>query len=527
MNKIVGFLISKDNHSFEFDVFNVGLNSFVFKHLDFFIKVWGIGEFKDLVKDDYFSLSFLKSKNLLDRNVLIRFNVDSITIENDWLGSIPVFYNPETHIVSTLPNLCLTSNDIDEEGLGNYFEFGYSVFEKTPFKSVKFLRYYSKIELSNSGLLIEYKPDPVLDDDFISTESNEQEVIDLMRNYISEIESKVEGDIILPTSGGYDSRILNYLVKDKKRIKSFTYGISKSQSDSYEVVHAKKISEIIGTDWKQVPLTDFHKYIDHWFKIYGPSTHLHGMYHIEFYMKILEENKFNLPTFISGIFGDIWAGSVSYKKINNHCDLINLGYTHGMKLDDDFIILNKLDSSKKEFYKKNCQTLNNDKLKAVTTVRMKISLISYLTQIPEYFGLPVWTPFLNYEIVKATINIDDERRKDRVWQRDFFRKVDLNLEDMNLKSSKQNKLNYEVARRRKLEPLDVDLMSKYVNEVRLIDINNTLSQLSFFQNLKNQLLFIPKIGGLLRCLGFRNEFLIALNEYYVIKSVEKGLKYDA
>jgi len=44
--------------------------------------------------------------------------------------------------------------------------------------------------------------------------------------------------------------------------------------------------------------------------------------------------------------------------------------------------------------------------------------------------------------------------------------------------------------------------------------------------LKNQLLYIPKIGGLLRRLGFKNEFLKALYEYYVIKAIEKGLKYE-
>ncbi len=194
------------------------------------------------------------------------------------------------------------------------------------------MRYYSKLVVSTDNIRIEYKNDPVLNSDFINSISDENKAISLMQEYISNIESKIDGDIILPTSGGYDSRILNYFIKDKNRIRSFTYGISEDQSKSTEVVHAKRISEIYNTKWEQIELNEYHKYIDKWFDIYGFSTHLHGMYHIEFYNKILKKYRFNNPTFLSGIFGDIWAGSIQYKDINNYTDIINLGYTHGMIL---------------------------------------------------------------------------------------------------------------------------------------------------------------------------------------------------
>jgi hypothetical protein len=153
-------------------------------------------------------------------------------------------------------------------------------------------------------------------------------------------------------------------------------------------------------------------------------------------------------------------------------------------------------------------------------------LISYLTQIPEYFGMPAWTPYLNFDIVKAILNLPDEQRKNRNWQRSFFKSVGLNLEDMNLKSDKSNRLGYEVAKNSNLEPLDVELLSKFIEKKRLIEINRYLEGISVYEYLKNELLFIPKIGGLLRRLGFKNEFLKALDEYYVIKAIEKGLKYE-
>jgi hypothetical protein len=97
---------------------------------------------------------------------------------------------------------------------------------------------------------------------------------------------------------------------------------------------------------------------------------------------------------------------------------------------------------------------------------------------------------------------------------------------MNLKSDKSNRLGYEVAKNSNLEPLDVELLSKFIEKKRLIEINRYLEGISVYEYLKNELLFIPKIGGLLRRLGFKNEFLKALDEYYVIKAIEKGLKYE-
>lgn len=527
-NKLIGFTISRSpiNHD-DIDIFYVGLNLKLFKKQSLYFYLWGKGDIDQCIAGDAYSMAFPLSDNLLDRNVLIRIDENNITIENDWLGSIPVFYNKKENIVSTLSNFCLKDKTIHNEGLTNFCEFGYSVFEQTIFTDVKFMRYFSKLKISDKIIKIEYKDDPVLESSFLAKESNENEVINIMQDYISNIESKIDGDIVLPTSGGYDSRLLNYFIKDKSRIRGFTYGISKDQSQSTEVVHAKKISEIYKTQWEQIELKEYHKYMDNWASIYGYSTHLHGMYHIEFYINILKKHKFKNISFLSGIFGDIWAGSINYKAISNYKDVINLGYTHGMNLDLNH--LEFLDNNKiiKEYFKENKEHLKNDRLKAVFTIRMKLMLISYLTQIPEYFGMPVWTPFLNFGIVKKTLTLPDDRRKNRVWQKDFFKKVGLNLEDMNLKSVKSNKLDYEIAKNVDFELIDINIMKKHIKQSRLIEINNILSNLSIFETIKNQLLYIPKVGGVLRRLGFKNKFLNALYGYYLIKAIEKGLKYES
>jgi len=527
VTKIIGFLITKEHIVPKIDFFDVGLNIITIKHYDYNIYLWGIGNIEDYKINNKYSLSFPQHDSLLDRNILISFEGDNIIIENDWLGAIPIFYNQKDLIVSTLSIFCLKDKAIHNEGLSNFCEFGYSVFEQTMFKDIKFMRYYSKLKISDKSIDIEYKKDPILDDDFIRNNSDEKEAIILMQKYISGIENEIEGDIVLPTSGGYDSRILNYFVKDKSRIRSFTYGISKDQSKSIEVVHAKKISAIYNTKWQQIELTNFHKYIEKWFNIYGISTHLHGMYHIEFYKKILQKNKFRNATFLSGIFGDIWAGSIKYKAINSYTDVISLGYTHGMNLDTKFLKFINNDLLKKKYFNTHKDYINNDKIKPVLTIRMKLILISYLTQIPEYFGMPTWTPFLNFDIVKATLSISDEKRVNRFWQKEFFKKVGLNLEDMGLDSVRNNKLNYDVSINHKFESIDIELMQQYIDKNRLSWINNKLGKLSIVEKAINELLIIPKVGGVLRRLGFENEYLKALYEWYVIKTIEKGIKSES
>ena len=525
LNKIVGFLITKDHNAPNYDLFNVGLNCLDFKIAGLHLFIWGIGDISKCLTEKGYSLSYPESSNLLDRNVLLNVNNECIVIENDWLGSIPVFYNEKECIISSLSPLCLKNKEVDLEGLKNYCLFGYSVLEKTPFKSVRFLRYFSKLTVKNNELTVEYKKDPALDDDFISRPSCEVSVVQKMKEYISEKVEMTNGDVVLPISGGYDSRILSYLVKDKSRIKSYTYGISEDQSQSFEVVHAKKISHIFNIDWKHIELKDFNKHIASWFSAYGFSAHLHGMYHIEFYTKILEPNNLNNPVFLSGIVGDCWAESGKFKPIDNHNDVAAMGYSHGMSLDENHLAFSSDGPSLHEFYDEFKVLLSDERIRAIFVIRKKLILLSYLTQIPEYFGIPVFTPYLNLEIVRDTLNIRKARRVKRLWQSDLFRKVGLNLEDMNLKSKKSNKLDYKIGLASNFEKIDVSLTKPYFKFERLEEINNLIAtQPKLVERLKNELLYVPKVGGLLRRIGCSNKRLRAQYDYKVIKAFEIGLK---
>jgi hypothetical protein len=196
------------------------------------------------------------------------------------------------------------------EGLYNYFSFGYSVFGQTPLESIRFMRYSSRLWQTDSGVFsLEF-----LDDPFYSFENyrvSESDVIDLIRHKVREWEASLPADqeIVLPLSGGLDSRLLLWCLREPSRVRAYTYGISKDQGRSLEVVHAKALAERFGIRWEQIPLGGFHRYFEGLDSEFGISTHAHGMYHFEFYSKIREKLR-GRHGFLSGIVGDAWAGSI-------------------------------------------------------------------------------------------------------------------------------------------------------------------------------------------------------------------------
>ncbi|MGY6529569.1 MAG: TylF/MycF/NovP-related O-methyltransferase [Cyanobacterium sp.] len=396
--------------------------------------------------------------------------------ETDWLASQPIFYNEKTGKVSHNINnvIDFVNFEFHPEGFNNYLDFGYSILEQTPIKDVKFLRHSCRLTFDEKGKIkIEYLED--IAETWIGKTSHEDDVLHLLHTAIRNWEKSVEGEIILPTSGGYDSRILTYFIENKSRIRSFTYGLSQNQSESFEVVHARKLSEIFGTKWEQIPLGYFHQYFDEWDKLFGISTHAHGMYHIEFYNQIMPKIAGGNP-FLSGIIGDAWAGSVNIDNLYSPEDLQKLGYTHGLNSNSEYSNFKGKNSIIEYFYEQNIESLKIPSYRIIQAMRFKITLLSYLFIVPKQFGFKVWSPFLDPEIALSMLTLPPSRRKDRIWQRELFQKNGLDLESMNLQRSTQNNLNYQAMCKMPVKPLDVKLLAEVVNPQYVHSINNYLQE---------------------------------------------------
>lgn len=451
--------------------------------------------------------------------------------ETDWLASQPVFYNELTGKVSHNINDVIDFNNFEfhPEGFNNYLDFGYSILEQTPIKHVKFLRHSSRLIVHDDGKLeIEYLDDPVTK--WIGKTTDEKEVFHLLYKSVRDWEKSVKGEIVIPTSGGYDSRLLNLLIEDKSRIRSFTYGISNTQAESFEVVYAKKISEILGTKWEHIPIGDFHLYFEEWDKLFGISTHAHGMYHIEFYQKIMPKVSGGNP-FLSGIIGDLWSGGVPYQKnIVQPSDLYKIAYTHGMHSSSEASFLKSSKNNLLEkHYESHKEKLNEREFQLVSIARMKNILLSYLISVPQRFGFKTYAPFLEPHIVLSMLTLPTHRTKNRLWQKEFFQKQGLDLESMNLRSIRRNSLNYQAMKRIPLKPLDVQLLREVIKPDYLEWINYHVGQQGLCEKLLLKIHQTPKLGGVLRRLNLKEKRLQAYCAYLTLKPIENLIqrRFDA
>ncbi|MGN6417404.1 MAG: hypothetical protein ACTHMC_07930 [Pseudobacter sp.] len=446
--------------------------------------------------------------------------IENITsFQTDWLASDPCFYNEVTGKVSRNINDVIDFRNLEfhPEGLSNYLGFGYSVFEQTPLKGVKFLRHSSALTTENGKVKVVYGNDPV--ESILGKTTREEDVLDLLRSSIQQWERSTTGNIVIPTSGGYDSRILNEMIADRDRIRSYTYGVSSRQTDSYEVVFASKIAEVLGTRWKQIPLGDFHHYFNDWDQLFGISTHAHGMYHMEFYHKILQQETVGTPL-LSGIIGDAWAGSVNIPAINEPSDVLRLGYSHALNADPAQSLLGSRHELLQQYFEQNRKKLEDPAMRVVESMRFKIILLCYLMRVPDQIGFRSWTPFLTSDIALGMLNLPAERRQGRAWQVDYFRKKGLDVESLGLNYTKKNSLDRRALYQVPLKPLDQQLLRELINPQYVEWINKHILPTSNLRDWLDKMTYYPKVGGLLRRMGVRDEKLRAYNAYITLKPLE-------
>jgi hypothetical protein len=451
-------------------------------------------------------------------------NVKRLLFETDWLASRPVFYNEITGQASHNINdvIDYANFELIPEGINNFLDFGYSVLEQTPVKDVKFLRYSSKLWMDDQGnLSVEYLDDPV--EQRIDYRVSEVDVIDLLRERIHKWEQSVDGEIIIPTSGGYDSRLLNLLVEAKARLRTFSYGVSENQTESFEVIYAQLLSQKLGTCWEQITLGDFHQYFDDWDQLFGVSTHAHGMYHFEFYNKILPKVKGGNPL-LSGIIGDAWAGGVEIEPINSPDEVRQLGYTHGLRADSSQSQFKSDCSLLQNYFEKNHDRLHDMRMRIVESMRFKIILLSYLMSVPLSLGFNPWSPYLDLDVAMAMLNLPAVRRQGKLWQEEFFRKQDVDFKSAHIQTSRQNNLSYQAMRRVPLKPLDARLLAAVIKPAYVEWINReTAPQLTLGDRCES-FLRIPKLGRTLRNIGLHTPRLNAYRAYLTLKPIESLLR---
>ena len=118
----------------------------------------------------------------------------------------------------------------------------------------------------------------------------------------------------------------------------------------------------------------------------------------------------------------------------------------------------------------------------------------------------------------AMLNLPQNRRVNRQWQRDFFSKVGLDLEKQSLKGLRSNSLDLQGIRRIPPQPLKTELLSKFFESEYLDWVNNAINP-GFFDDMYCYINSLPKVGGVLRRLKLCPITLEAYAAYVCLKPI--------
>jgi hypothetical protein len=275
------------------------------------------------------------------------------------------------------------------------------------------------------------------------------------------------------------------------------------------VVYAKKVAEVLGIKQQHVYLHDYMKsdFLGRCFDAFSCSANNITSYHLEFYDKFTTDIQPKNALWLSGIFGDGWAGKVPYVDISEfmHDDLVALTYIHSIQAEAGYLKLKVSPDRRVEYWQANKELLRHHDFQVIHLVRLKLMLISYIMELPKQLGFNAQTPFLDLDVVLAIRSLKAERLEDRNWQKDYFKSVGLDIESMKLKADHRNVLNLAVLEHTSITPLNVEVLREFVDPVYLEWINKTLKNSRYSLELKHMkqdfINTIPKGEGILRRLG--------------------------
>jgi hypothetical protein len=439
----------------------------------------------------------------------------------DWLGTDPLFYHEKTGRVSRDIHevIDLRSLDFDGDALRDYLDFGYCVFGRTPIQHVRFLTPGKALyQRPDCGFAESTLADP--SDSVENSTADEHDTLDRLCAAVREWEARQRDPIVLPLSGGLDSRLLASFLREPARARAFTYGISDRPERSAEVVVAREVAARLRVPWRQVPLERVHAHLDAWDRLMGPSAHAHGMYHFAFYTAVHAHTPAPSPL-LSGIVGDAWAGSIALKPAAHPNDLLALGYTHGSDARGLATRLPHAGLWRAAYWEAHYARLANPRRQAIEVIRLKMMLLRYLLRLPEHLGYSPWSPFTDPDLALAMLRLAPSRRENRRWQRDYFARTGLDVDAT--RGDPQNSLDYRVVTEMPPPPLDVARLRELFKPDDIAAINALVCRPGAVPRALAWLHTRRRGPGLARRLGLPDRLARAYAMYTVIRPLDRLL----
>jgi len=348
---------------------------------------------------------------------------------SDKLKSFPLLFSIENdHVCISDNGLWLitqfSNRKINEKGMLYLVSTGYSACSETVYENVFIVRPGSFVQINNTGCFSEQKYHHYGGQELLLPASDEnlcdkakQILESAFQRTLRSIESKT---IVIPLSGGYDSRLIACLCKafGLKNVICYTYGVKGSQ----DVVISEKIAKELGYPWHFVEYSDrvirdffekkdFINYFNHAVN-YSSLCHYQDFIAVKSLveMNVIDRNCVIIPGHQGDLFRGEHLGNISGKE-RNISQLVLNKYFH----------LNHLSKSQKKVIKKDLdeyfasikeehKTLNS--LILLTNwyfVARQSNFIINSARVYEYFGIEWRVPFWDDEHVDFWLNIVSKR----------------------------------------------------------------------------------------------------------------------
>ncbi|WHY18427.1 asparagine synthase-related protein [Paenibacillus sp. G2S3] len=311
-------MIIDNNKGFKWFDKNNTITKGYFFYEGIFYKDNDLNDFCAEIEDYETLLDIVKRVNGFFSIVLYRGNETFAVV--DRVRSFPIFFTSDGKSISdsveTLKEKYnISTDDADETVLCEIISCGYSQNNDTVFNMILQLAagQILRVNLNNIHLEYYYKHTHKYVD--YKFEDVIEKISNISSNLFDRLIESLEGKtVILPLSGGYDSRYIAAMLKKKgyEKVICYTYG----QIGSYEVETSKSVAEILGFEWHYIEYDEkvWDQLLDKDCISYGEYSHNYcTIPHFQDYpaiKKLIEMDKIpQNSVVVTGFCGDLPAGS--------------------------------------------------------------------------------------------------------------------------------------------------------------------------------------------------------------------------
>ncbi|MCB9496557.1 MAG: hypothetical protein H6686_06695 [Fibrobacteria bacterium] len=273
-----------------------------------------------------------------DRHLVLELTSRGLTTSTDFTGSVPVFHSSrDGWVVSNLEPAVIQGSGTDRSdlslpGLFGLLLFSHFLWDETLWGHIAQQIPDSSMDFPTGGShpvvrrMDRWDPSPIRK--HLGLEKIAAELDELNTELVQAALSP-HGEVILPLSGGYDSRmILVAAARDsnlRDKLRCFTYG----PSASLEVQAARRLAKAYRVSWEHVDLPCRfleRRHLEAVGEIFGSSLHFHGMYQLEFLEMLSDKLGFGDSTVLtSGYMTGVPAGQhVSLMLDGGNPDLVSM-----------------------------------------------------------------------------------------------------------------------------------------------------------------------------------------------------------